>query len=150
MPCETPDCQACADGVSWRWHAYVGLFNPKTLQHAIFELTAMPAQTLVEMETARQSLRGLLLEANRPGSRRNGRVYVTLRPNDDLSIVLPPEPDLVTMLCRIWNVPKTAALEAARQWNTTTIAIDSGVTAANNENAAGPTERRREPKREAS
>jgi hypothetical protein len=126
LPCESPHCEACTEGMPWRWHAYLGLFLPETRQHVLFECTAQVAEKLVTYRTAHGSLRGVGLLASRPSRRPNGRVAILRWTPDVDPDSLPDPPNIVAALAVIWNiptaqlsVPETLRLQPKLCYNTT-------------------------------
>jgi hypothetical protein len=129
IPCEAPDCKACADGVSWRWHGYVSAYNPLTNRHFLFEMTAQAAQPLWEYFQAHGTLRGCTFEASRAQGRKNGRVFIRTKQEDLLKINLPSSPNMALALCHLWNLPASAVTDSGQQWNHRSIGIDAAITA---------------------
>lgn len=130
VPCEAPNCNACQDGLSWRWHGYLTAIDAKNGQHFLFEVTAQAAQAFVEYRKLYGTLRGCLFEASRTGARKNGRVFIRCKPNTNTALHLPESANLPTLLCNLWNVPAPAATEAGQQWNAPAMAIDPAIVAA--------------------
>lgn len=104
IPCERPNCEACASGMPFRWHSYCSLWIPKLSEHALWEIPAQAAEQLLLYKQAHGTLRGCLVEAWRSGSRPNGRVCLRTKPADLTKAVLPPAPDLYVLLSVIWNI----------------------------------------------
>lgn len=130
VPCEAPNCNACQDGLSWRWHGYLTAVDNKNGQHFLFEMTAQAAQAFVEYRKLYGTLRGCLFEASRTGARKNGRVFIRCKPNTNTALHLPECANLPTLLCNLWNVPAPAAAENGQQWGAPTLAIDADLAAA--------------------
>ena len=104
-PCTQPTCEACDAGTPWRWHAYVSAIEFLTSTHFLFECTAAAAHEFVNFAHERGTLRGCTFRATRCNTRINARVIIethlyTGKPTD-----LPPEPNLVLALARLWNIP---------------------------------------------
>jgi len=76
IPCEAPNCEACDNGVPWRWHGYVSAVNIKSNEHFIFECTAQAAETFTQFTERHGSLLGCTFEATRLGDHANGRVLL--------------------------------------------------------------------------
>jgi len=105
VPCEPPDCPACKEGHSWRWHGYLTAINVKTNEHFLFEVTAQAAEPFTEYFEQHRTIRGCLFVASRLGNHHNGRVLIRYKTADLTQVKLPDPPDLVACLCHIWNVP---------------------------------------------
>jgi len=110
IPCEGPDkCPHCAEGFSWRWHGYVSAVLTATLEHVLFECTDHASSAFRTYRLLHGNLRGCHFRAHRPSKRANGRVVIECKPTDPQRTPLPDPPDLVRVLCHIWNIPYTAA-----------------------------------------
>lgn len=104
-PCMDPDpCELCNDGFSWRWHVYVGLFQPRTFHHVIFETTPRAAKPLEHYLTFHQTLRSAAIKSTRPSANPNGRIHIDVKHIDEATLRLPPPPDVEKILCHIWNI----------------------------------------------
>jgi len=117
IPCEPPNCPACAAGYSWRWHGYLSAVNVKTHEHFLFEMTAQAAESFVEYRERHHDLIGCAFEAQRLGEHRNGRVIIRCKPTDLTQIKLPKAPNLVAALAHIWNIPTPEVNEEGRLKN---------------------------------
>jgi len=104
LPCQPPDCPACAEGTAWRWHGYVTCLNDKTGEHQLFEMTAQASEEFTTYQQRHNTLRGCKFHATRAGGRTNGRVLIRTRPIDLKLIALPPAPDIIKCLCHLWNI----------------------------------------------
>lgn len=105
IPCEGKDrCQACQDGLSFRWHGYVSAILTGTLEHVLFECTATAADTFRNYYMLHQTMRGCFFTARRPSGRHNGRVVIACKPVDEQRTRLPDPPDVRAILCHVWNV----------------------------------------------
>ena len=109
VPCGQDQCDACEHGVPWRWHGYVSAYNPDQQRHFLFEFTAATAEQLVSYRKLNASLRGCQFKAERPSRTANGRVMLTLKPADLDRYTIPNEPDLIAVLCILWNIPREEA-----------------------------------------
>jgi hypothetical protein len=108
VPCETPNCKACAEGVPWRWHAYIACYDPGPNEHWLLELTAPAAQKLLEYRSIYGTLRGCKLRAHRANFARNSRLLLETSPLDLTKITLPAAPHLERCMAIIWNLPLPA------------------------------------------
>ncbi len=105
VPCETKECEACLNGVPWRWHSYLSAWDPANKIHFLYESTARATEPFVQYRDAHGSLRGCDFRAQRMNARPNARVYVETKPADLEKIILPDAPDLIAVLSIIWNLP---------------------------------------------
>lgn len=108
VPCEAPDCRACAESMPFRWHAYMSIFDQKTRDHMLFECTARAALAFEQYRVAHGTLRGCHFLAVRPKRGRNSRVEIVTKPADLTKITLPQAPDLVRAMSVIWQIPHAA------------------------------------------
>lgn len=108
VPCQSPTCDACDEGLPWRWHGYVTIFTAKTHFHQLLELTAPAVEPLVEYRNLNGTLRGVIINAHRISSRPNGRVRITCSKADLTHIIIPNAPDLRLILATMWNLPELA------------------------------------------
>lgn len=104
-PCERPDCEACNSGMPYRYHAYVGCWDPMSNLHFILEVTAQAAEHLVKHRTQHTTLRGCEISAYRWGKRSNGRVILRCTKSVVPVTSLPAPPDLKKCLSVLWNLP---------------------------------------------
>lgn len=105
IPCAGDDCPAHLDGIPWRWHGWISAYKPEEPAHFLFELTAMPANRIVDYRTANGTLRGCIFRARRTNNKHNGRINIQTKPADLGKIWLPEAPDLIAVLSIIWNIP---------------------------------------------
>lgn len=110
IPCEAPNpCTWCEEGFSWRWHGWVGLFNHVTMEHLLFEMTAAASDPLKLYAKIHGTLRACSIRASRPSGRTNGRVLIEPRQVDETRYRIPPELNVMKILCHIWGVQYTDA-----------------------------------------
>lgn len=105
MPCEAPDCEACRDGIPYRWHAYMAAYDPKIPLHFIFECTAQSAEAFTTYRAAYETLRGCHFRAHRMNSRANGRIVIQTQAADLTKFNLPQPPELTKCLAILWSLP---------------------------------------------
>ena len=112
MPCERPDCDACNNGIGYRWHGYLTAFNPSDGLHFIFEMTAQAALPFNEFQTKHGSIRTAQFEAYRWNRRKNGRVIIKIEHSATPASVLPPAPNLHNIMAVIWRLPANNVSDA--------------------------------------
>ena len=105
MPCEADHCQACQDGLPYRWHAYLTAIDYNTGLHFIFECTAMSAEAFTQYRDQHATIRGCLFRARRWNNRPNGRILIQTKMADLTNRSLPHAPDLKKCLAILWNLP---------------------------------------------
>lgn len=107
VPCESPDCEPCQNGMPYRWHAYVAAWETKTGLHFIFEVTAAGAEPFIDYRDHHGTLRGCLFSARRLKQQPNGRVLIQTKPADLREIRLPKSPDMSKCLSILWSLSET-------------------------------------------
>lgn len=105
VPCEAPECEACQNGVAYRWHGYLSAFNPLDSLHFIFEMTDQAARFFTAYRKEHNALRCCQFEAYRWHSKKNGRVMIKCERSAVLSSALPQAPDLKKVMAIIWRLP---------------------------------------------
>lgn len=115
VPCESPECEACNEGVPWRWHSYLSGLVAGTRRHVMMEFTAQATEILCAYRKAHGTLRGCQVHATRHRNRHNGRVLLNCTPGPLQQMNLPNAPNLVDVLSIIWNVPRPALEETGSE-----------------------------------
>jgi len=124
IPCEPPNCPACADGIGWRWHGWVAAILASTNEHIIFEFTATASDYLRRYRDTYNTLRGCIFVASRINARPNGRVIIKTKAHDPTKIQLPAAPDLAAALAHIWGLPPEQTKCNGRSRSAGSIKID--------------------------
>lgn len=106
VPCEVPDCEACKNGMPYRWHAYCSAVLQPSGLHVLYETTALAAENLVTFRRSNGTLRGCLIDAYRWRGSANGRVIIKCERTSQALDTLPPEPNLIRCLAIIWQLPE--------------------------------------------
>lgn len=106
VPCGGAVCDACRNGIPFRWHAYLTAYVPQKGLHFLYECTATAAEVLVAWRRKHGRLRGCVFEAYRWRSARNGRVMLRCEPHPDDVVQLPAPPVLENVLAILWQLPK--------------------------------------------
>jgi len=105
-PCAGNNCEACADGLPWRWHGYLSCYNPTSRLHSLFEMTAKAAEPLIDYRKAHGTLRGCLMTAKRVNLSPNARVLISTTTADLEKYPIPKSPRLLEALSILWNIPR--------------------------------------------
>lgn len=108
VPHEKDGCEPCQSGIDWRWHGYVSVFQLTSGDHFLFEFTARTAEPFKLYRQLHGGLRGCLFEAKRVNSAANAKVSIRTKTPDLSNYKLPEPPDLVKLLCMIWNIPTSS------------------------------------------
>lgn len=109
-PCNGSQCDACREGYVPRWYGYVAIWNPKTDHIGLAEITDGAADDLDRYRARHGTLRGAELLLSRQGNRPNGRILATVAPAAIAPERLPPAPDVIQCLNRIWGVNENHAV----------------------------------------
>jgi hypothetical protein len=104
LPCEGPGCEACKEGLPWRWHAYLAILIGGEKEKAVLELTAQAAEQLKTHIEGYGSLRGAEMLAERPSKKPNGRVRIAVRLNGTPPASLPEAPNIQSIMMHIWGL----------------------------------------------
>ena len=105
IPCEPPNCPACADGIGWRWHGWVTAVLTNSQEHILFEFTATASDYFRRYRDTYGTLRGCIFQAGRVNNRSNARVVIKTRQHDPAKLQLPEAPDICAALAHIWGIP---------------------------------------------
>jgi len=104
-PCEGESCEACAEGMPFRWHAYFAAVDVLNHLHFVFEVTALGAKHFTDYRDLHGTLRGCQFIARRWNNRPNGRILIQTKPADLTEINIPLPPDLKSCMAIIWSLP---------------------------------------------
>lgn len=105
VPCTLPNCDAHAEGLPFRWHAYLSAVDVLNHLHFIFEVTALGAQAFTQYRDLHGTLRGCHFQARRWNNRANGRILIQTKPADLAEVQLPQAPDLRNCMAILWSLP---------------------------------------------
>lgn len=104
QPCMGVECQICPLENTRRWYGWLVGFNVLRGQKWLVEVPAGVALNLQAWRRERGSLRGCSLSLFRANNKENGPVRGEISP-PHLDIGLLPEcPDIVSLLCRMWQI----------------------------------------------
>lgn len=115
VPCDRPECDACNNGIAYRWHGYLTAFNPDDQLHFIFEFTAQAAATFINYLESHDTLRCCQFEAYRWRHTKNGRVIINAQNSAYSSRSLPKAPDICKVMAIIWRLPPKEVFTAGVQ-----------------------------------
>lgn len=105
VPCSRPDCEACLNGIPYRWHAYMSAVEKQTNLHFIFECTAASAEYFTAYREKYLTLRGCHFLARRWNNKPNGRILIQTKMADLADRQLPDPPNLENCMAIIWSLP---------------------------------------------
>lgn len=114
VPCEAPTCEACADGLPFRWHAYMTAVDVFNHLHFIFEVTAIAAKTFTEYREKHGTIRGCQFIAKRWNNRPNGRILIQTKPADLGETLIPEPPNLQKAMAILWSLPDASVVTRGR------------------------------------
>lgn len=104
-PCEGEGCEACLNGMPYRWHAYMTAVDCLNNLHFIFEVTALGAEYFTSYRDIHNTLRGCKFQAKRWNNRPNGRILIQCKPCDLAERHIPSPPDLRKCMAILWSLP---------------------------------------------
>lgn len=104
-PCEGDKCEACSEGLPYRWHAYMTACDFFSHLHFIFECTAISAEFFTAFRAKYMSLRGCHFKATRWNNRPNGRILIRTQMADMDKLALPEPVDLKKCMAILWSLP---------------------------------------------
>jgi hypothetical protein len=104
-PCEGEGCEACLNGMPYRWHAYITAVDSQNNLHFIFEVTALGAEYFTAYRDVHNTLRGCHFQAKRWNNRPNGRILIQCKPCDLAQTNIPAPPDLKKCMAILWSLP---------------------------------------------
>ena len=110
QPCMGNECQICPQENTRRWYGWLVGLNLLRREKFLVEVPAGVALNLRAWRLERGSLRGCTLTLFRANSKENGPVRGTISPATiDLGL-LPECPNIVGLLCRMWQIKEVDAL----------------------------------------
>jgi len=124
IPCEPPNCPACADGIGWRWHGWVTAVLASTTEHVLFEFTATASDYFARYRDTYGTLRGCIFVASRVNNRPNARVIIRTKAHDPTKIHLPEAPEIQAALAHIWGLPPEQTNQNGKSRKADRIMID--------------------------
>ena len=104
MPCEEEKCEACQQGIYWRWHAYLPCLCLPAGEKIVLELTAQAFEQLSPALSEYRTLRGIEILAERPSRRPNGRIRIAYAPGLRPESSMPEAPDVALTMQHIWGL----------------------------------------------
>lgn len=112
QPCVGSDCPICAEGQSRRWYGWLIGYDPGK---RIKVLVEVPPGVAIALRTYRGhvgNLRGHVIRLSRRNRKENGPVVGEFAAGKFASELLPPCPDIVPLLMRMWQIRDFAGVEA--------------------------------------
>ena len=103
IPCEGRDCPYCAVHSKRIWKGYLAVWDAKHRTTGIIEFTKPCLETIRTYKAAHGTLRTHAIELHRAGKKINGTLSVILTPTAWADADIPPPPDVVGILTRMWN-----------------------------------------------
>lgn len=117
-------CEACENGNVPRWKGYLTLWNARTASHWLQEITPAAYDGIKVGLNAHGELRGHGLTLARTNHKNNAPMKATVWEKTIDLRTLPPGPDIIKILFRIWDIPEwsnAACKTTARQFAAPTI-----------------------------
>jgi len=103
--CTHPTCEPCDAHHAPRWYGYLAVVAPTMQAPTILEITAACVNSLNEYLQEYPTLRGAEITIRRANKKANSRLIATLKPSPYRDGKLPAAPNVITHLCRIWEIP---------------------------------------------
>jgi len=104
-PHATKDCDGCRLELPMRWYGFLGVQSTRGSEIGVLEFTPPCIDAINAYYDLHGTLRGARLQVSRLGGQKNGRVRMSLAKSTVPDSMLPPEPDVVSFLARIWDSP---------------------------------------------
>jgi hypothetical protein len=98
------DCRGCARGISMRWHSWIFCKDFKSPAIFIMEFPAIGANQMYRFEREYGGLRGYSVKQIRVGTKENGRIRLQEYPDRVSPLSLPPCPDIVAVMSKMWEI----------------------------------------------
>lgn len=107
MPClENDACEGCLADIEQRWKVYLWILQPQFNSINPLELTDHGGEPVMAFQKANGSLRGRRITVWRSGKKDNSPVNAAVSPQMDMTIHIPPCPDMEHFLQRMWHMRK--------------------------------------------
>jgi hypothetical protein len=103
IPCEGRECPYCAVHSKRIWKGYLAVWDAKHRTTGIIEFTKPCLETIRTYKAAHGTLRTHSIELHRAGKKINGSLSVILAPTAWADADIPPPPDVIAILTRMWN-----------------------------------------------
>jgi len=110
--CTYPECEPCSVSRSARWYGYLHIWNPETNASGILEITPSCLPAIDDWLEKFGTLRGAKISVSRASHKINSRVVATLKATNFAIDRIPPCVDVISQLCRMWEVTREAAATA--------------------------------------
>lgn len=123
--CLKNDCEPCSKGRVPRWRGYVAVVSSKSGKFGILELTPMCVPDIERFMKERPTLRGAIITLSRKGKKENGQLECVLEWSPGNGTNLPPCPDVLRHLRRIWRLTHEP-LPTEHQLDARTVLRDAG------------------------
>lgn len=107
LPCVNENCPGCEAKLQRRYEAYISAMTTQPTRHVIVALTPRAAKQLWDSAPDPRDLRGTIILLQRVGSRANGPLNCRIEPAETLSGKLPPMPELIAHMMRIWGIKQS-------------------------------------------
>lgn len=103
-PCWKNDCYPCACGQAPRWRGYIAVLTQSPSVGRLLEITPSVINDLDRWIQQEGTLRGSLITLKRRGNVPNGELVCEVAKPTGFAATLPPEPNVVQLLSRIWRL----------------------------------------------
>lgn len=114
QPCLGGECFICGTSSPRRWYGWLIGYDLSKGQKSIVEVPAAVALHLRSYREKHASLRGHRIKLFRKSSKPNGPVAVEMAPPKIDVAMLPECPDIVALLCKVWQIKSLTPEEVRR------------------------------------
>jgi hypothetical protein len=104
IPCVRYNCPACKNNMLSRYTGYLAALSAKVHRNVLVEYSAGAAGDLQKVLTVNNSLRGSNFILSRVGRKANGPLRFEYKGLFSGGLVLPPCPDVFSILCKVWRL----------------------------------------------
>lgn len=104
LGCTGVDCEACEKNRAAFWEGYLAAVKRGSLERVIVRITEKIGGRIVAWQNNRHTLRGAVMEFDRPSRTPNGRIRLKI---EETAVDVPEklvEPDMQKVLCHIWRM----------------------------------------------
>lgn len=112
QPCVGEACSICAEQSPRRWYGWLIGFDVARREKSLVEVPPGVALALRAYREQVGNLRGHCMQLSRRNSKENGPVVGRFIPGKFASELLPPCPDIVPLLMRMWHIRDMADVSA--------------------------------------
>lgn len=103
-PCKKVGCEICDKGQVPRWRGYLAVLTPAPSEKRLLEITPSVIVAIDRWKKQEGTLRGSIIRLTRKGNVQNGELVVEIGKQAGFDVTLPPCPNVLDILGRIWRI----------------------------------------------